>query len=586
MAQLDGRERQISRYRLAAFLGASAIAVFAGQWAGQSVGWTVFLIGMIPFAVLVNIHQRVDRALKRWKTWRQLTHEDLARLRLDWDALPVSDIPDPAAEHPFSSDMNITGRRSLAHLIDTTITTGGSRRLGDWLLEPDLDTETIRWRQRLVHDLADIPYSLQKLRWVARMESGRDRDRWNTHGLADWIQRTAHHRLDLLLLVLSCLSVLTLVGFTLWLAGLIGGWWIFSFVAYVVIYGLNGGQVLHLSDESSDLHESLGRFGAVFRFLAKRIPPYSTSVLDLTAPFRDRAAGPLASLRRLRRIAFAGGLTRNDVFFIVLNALLPWNVLFTWLLEREKVHLRSRLPAWLDRWYTLEAASALAQIAILNPDHGWPEPVDWPQWYAEEMSHPLLHFPARVYNSHRFEGLGHLGLITGSNMAGKSTFLRTVGLNTVLANAGAPVIAQTFKWQPMRVFSSMKITDSVTEGYSYFFAEVRRLKALHDALKDPANKEPLLFLIDEIFKGTNTKERLIGSRGYIRALSGGNGFGLVATHDLELIRLSEDSTAIHNLHFEETFVDGQMHFSYRLLPGPCTSTNALHIMKQAGLPVE
>src|SRR5690606_23795162 len=115
-----------------------------------------------------------------------------------------------------------------------------------------------------------------------------------------------------------------------------------------------------------------------------------------------RAHGPLSSMKRLRRIAFAAGLSRNEVMAFILNAILPWNMIFTWLLEREKDQLRTRLPEWLDRWYTLEAATSLAQLAVLNDDHTWPEPVDWPQWYAEDVSHPLIHKPVRVYNTHRF----------------------------------------------------------------------------------------------------------------------------------------------------------------------------------------
>lgn len=583
--RLEQRSKSFSQWRLMTFLAVSIIAAIIGYLGGQTPGWSVFLIGMLPFFVLVAIHQRIDNALKRWKTWQQIASEDMARLRLDWDAIPLSDIKEPVPDHPFSSDMTLCGSRSLTHLIDTSVSISGSERLGYWLLEPDLDTSTIKLRQKLVHDLADIPYTTQKLRWLARMQAESAKGRWKTKGLLDWLKRNKHHRLDNILLILLTLSSVTAIGFLGWVILGTGGWWILSFITYVIVYGLNGSHVKHLSDESSDLYESLGRFSPLFRFLAKRIPSFSTTVIELTAPYRDRAHGPLSSMKRLRRIAFAAGLSRNEVMNIILNAILPWNMIFTWLLEREKVQLRTRLPEWLDRWYTLEAATSLAQLAVLNDDHTWPEPVDWPQWYAEDVSHPLIHKPVRVYNTHRFERIGMLGLITGSNMAGKSTFLRSVGLNTILANAGGPVIAKSFKWQPMRVFSSMKITDSVTEGYSYFFAEVRRLKMLFDSLASK-NEPPLLFLIDEIFKGTNTKERLIGSRGYIRSLTTGFGFGLVATHDLELIRLSEESDSVQNLHFEETFTNGNMHFTYRLLSGPCTSTNALHIMRQAGLPIE
>lgn len=585
VGRLSARSRQISHWRLITFLTASALAALSGFFGGQAAGWSVFLVGMVPFGVLVYLHQSVEQAAKRWKTWNQVTNEDLARLRLDWEHIPPSGVGEPPPNHPYASDLNICGDRSLTHLVDLCVSQSGSDRLGFWLLDPELDTEVIKRRQRLVHELSNIPYATQKLRWVARMQSGSDRRRWDTNQLVQWLQASPGRKLDILLRVLTTLAIVNIIGFIAWVAGITSGWWVLSFVAYVAIYGLNGGSLVHLSTESAELHENLGRFRALFQFLSKRIPSRVTSVYELTFPFRDASEGPLASLKRLRGIALWAGVTRNDVLFVVLNAILPWNLIFAVLLEREKSLLRSKLPGWLDRWYTLEAASSLAHVAVLNGDHCWPVPQNVAEWYAENASHPLLHAESRVHNTHHFDQIGRLGLITGSNMAGKSTFLRTVGINTVLANAGAPVIASSFKWQPMRVFTSMKISDSVTEGYSYFYAEVRRLKALYDELTKP-DALPLLYLIDEIFKGTNTKERLIGSRGYIHSLIEGNGFGLVATHDLELIKLSQESDLVRNLHFEETFSAGNMYFTYRLMNGPCTSTNALHIMRQAGLAID
>ncbi len=585
VSRLYKQSKQLSRWRLTTFLTVAAIAAVLGYMFGQSAGWSAFLVGMIPFFVLVYTHQRIEKAIVRWTAWVHVTNEDLARLRLDWDHIPQSGVPEPSVNHPYSSDLNICGNRSLTHLVDLCVSQSGSDRLGYWLLEPELDTDVIQKRQRLVQDLVSIPYATQKLRWVARLQAGADKKRWNTNQLVQWLQASPGKKLGGLLKILSALSLINILGFTAWMIGLTPGWWVFTFIAYIAIYGLNGGALVHLSAESADLHEYLGRFRALFTYLSKRIPSWTTAAYELTFPFRDKSEGPLASLKRLRKIALWAGVTRNDVFFVIFNAILPWNVIFVVLLEKEKSLLRSQLPGWLDRWYTLEAAASLAHVAVLNADHCWPVAVSLSEWHAEDASHPLLHSESRVYNTHQFDKIGKLGLITGSNMAGKSTFLRTVGINTVLANAGAPVIAKSFKWQPMRVYTSMKISDSVTEGYSYFYAEVRRLKSLYDEIKKP-EELPLLYLIDEIFKGTNTKERLIGSRGYIHSLIHGNGFGLVATHDLELIKLSQESELVRNLHFEETFTAGNMHFTYRLMNGPCTSTNALHIMRQAGLEID
>ena len=170
-------------------------------------------------------------------------------------------------------------------------------------------------------------------------------------------------------------------------------------------------------------------------------------------------------------------------------------------------------------------------------------------------------------------------------MAGKSTFLRTLGLNLLLAFAGSVVDGTALAASPLRLFTSIKISDSVTQGVSFFYAEVKRLKRLLDEL-ERGDTLPLFFCIDEIFRGTNNRERLIGSRSYIRQLVDKHGVGLISTHDLELVKLAEELPAITNYHFRDDVVNGQMVFDYKLHLGPCPTTNALKVMRNAGLPVE
>jgi DNA mismatch repair ATPase MutS len=181
------------------------------------------------------------------------------------------------------------------------------------------------------------------------------------------------------------------------------------------------------------------------------------------------------------------------------------------------------------------------------------------------------------------EQQGTVMLITGSNMAGKSTFLRTLGLNLCLAYAGAPVNARSLETVLFELYGCIKVSDSVTDGYSYFYAEVRRLRGLLRRL-EAGSRYPIFFMIDEIFKGTNNRERLIGSTAYIHALAGKNCVGAISTHDLELVKLAETLPRIRNYHFREDVVNGRMSFAYKLRHGPCPTTNALKIMELEGLP--
>jgi DNA mismatch repair ATPase MutS len=273
---------------------------------------------------------------------------------------------------------------------------------------------------------------------------------------------------------------------------------------------------------------------------------------------------------------------------LILNALLPWNLHVARRLNRYKGEIDRSLPQWLEVWFELEALGSLAGFAYLNPENAFPEIIAATEaqviFEANALGHPLIPYPERVCNDFSLAGPGSIDLITGSNMSGKSTFLRTVGVNLRLAYAGGPVNATACRLSLLRLFSCLNVSDSVTDGISYFYAEVKRLRALLDELDQDASC-PLLYLIDEIFRGTNNRERYLGSQAYIRALAGKSGMGLIATHDLELVKLADELPQLKNYHFRETVANGRMLFDYRLRPGPCPTTNALKIMELEGLPV-
>ena len=245
-----------------------------------------------------------------------------------------------------------------------------------------------------------------------------------------------------------------------------------------------------------------------------------------------------------------------------------------------------RLPVWLDAWHELEALNSLANFAYLNPRNVFPEILpEQSVFRARAIGHPLIGPEFRICNDFELDGQRRIALLTGSNMAGKSTFIRTVGVNLCLAYAGAPVTADQLEVSLFRVFSCIQVSDSVQDGLSYFYAEVKRLKALLSATEEEGL--PVMFLIDEIYRGTNNRERHIGSHALTRALaSHPTAVGIIATHDLELAKLADEIKGIVNFHFREQVVEGRMVFDYLLRPGPCPTTNALQIMRMEGLPVE
>jgi DNA mismatch repair ATPase MutS len=262
---------------------------------------------------------------------------------------------------------------------------------------------------------------------------------------------------------------------------------------------------------------------------------------------------------------------------------------FIWRLQRLQARIADHLPQWLDILAEVEATSACATFAYLHPAYVWPTfPAGaheaGPTLEATRLGHPLIPATQRVSNDAALHGRGELWLVTGSNMSGKSTFLRTIGINVCLAQAGAPVCGARFEWSWVRLHCCIRVEDSIEQGLSHFYAEVKRLKLILEAARD-RSAAPVLYLIDEIFRGTNNRERLIGSRAYIQALASHNGFGLVTTHDLELAELETAISTLRNVHFQERIEDGALSFDYVLRPGPCPTTNTLRIMAMEGLPV-
>jgi len=363
--------------------------------------------------------------------------------------------------------------------------------------------------------------------------------------------------------------------------------WPIAFLIYAGLSIAKQGRTTSAWGEVQDLEKALRRFRAVFQYLESRRFGGRPQLAQVCAPFLGPRKRPSAELKRVERIAWGLGLrTIGPVWFLV-NVLMPWDFFFTYRLEQLRNEISQLMPRWLDAWYELEALNSLANFAWLNPSYAFPEFVlNSTLFDARGLGHPLIKAEHKICNDLELDEQRRIVILTGSNMAGKSTFLRTVGVNLCLAYAGAPVNAERLRTSLFRIFTCIKVSDSVQDGLSYFYAEVKRLKLLLSAT-ETEDDLPVMFLIDEIFRGTNNRERHIGSHAFIRALSSGrNALGLIATHDLELTNLADEIPGIANFHFREEVGDGKMVFDYQLRPGPCPTTNALQIMRIEGLPVD
>lgn len=575
------------------FICGVLLAMAFCNFAGQRAAWFVGALIAIAFSVVTIYHNRVRDSLTRNSLLIEIKQVHIARIHLDWERIPPADPSASAVPgHPFENDLDITGERSLHRLVDCAVTKEGSERLKSWLLSPRPDAEVIKRRQALVRELK-VHYTfrdkLQLLSAVARINSGRrgGPSLWNSRILVEWLARDERKDSLLPTVVLLCvLSAVNILCVVLASFHLIPPIWPITFVIYAGAMILKQSRIATAWGELQELEKTLTHFQVVFGYLESRRYKNMPGLAQVCAPFSEEGKQPSQEVRRLGRLAAALGLRTNPILSILVHLLVPWDFIFTHRLELVKREIAGLLPRWLDSWHELEALNSLANFAYLNANYEFPELLpETGRIVARKLGHPLLKPESKVCNDFELDHSRRIVILTGSNMAGKSTFLRTIGVNLVLAYAGAPVNADRLQTSLFRIFTCIKVSDSVQDGLSYFYAEVKRLQALLAAVEveDPL---PVLFLIDEIFRGTNSRERLIGSRSYIRTLAERTPVGLVATHDLELIKLADEIEGVVNQHFREEVFDGRMVFDYRLRTGPCPTTNALTIMRLEGLPVE
>jgi len=572
--------------RLLTFVG--GIIFTAAVWiiGGAVWGIAALVISLIAFRVVAGIHSRVKGSLIRHGLWRDIKTAQIARMTLDWERIPAELKFRDYADRALELDLDLTGDHSLHRLIDTTVSREASTRLRDWLATTTPDPDQIARRQALVRELVAHTLFRDKLRLNGTLTARGANWRWEGDRVRRWLDdQRPTNSLRPYIIGLTALAGVNMLLFVLTQVAGIPPLWGFTFMAYLGIYlwkvqliGDPFGLALALRDPLSDLR-------TVFEYLENAPYGEKTHLRTLCAPFLE-ADRPSAQLKRVERVLAAASVRHNPILWMLFSAVMPWDIYTAHWLNKSRAAVAERLPVWLDVWTELDAVCALANVGYLNPAYTFPELVtDGALFEGQQIGHPLLPDADRVCNDFTLRDLGDVALITGSNMSGKSTFLRTVGINLCLAYAGGMVNGQRLRIVPFRLFTCIRVTDSVTDGISYFYAEVKRLKALLVELEEKT-ANPLFFLIDEIFRGTNNRERLIGSRSYIRALVGKHGVGIISTHDLELVHLADELAQLTNYHFTETVGEGRLLFDYRMRPGPSPTTNALAIMEMEGLPVE
>ncbi len=586
-------ERQSDRQgivNVALFFGALA-ALLVGFF-GKASGWywLAALLGL-GFIASFTYHMRIDEQRRRYRELVQMQDEALARLRRDWAQLPLPPYPPATDATGLARDLDLTGRASLLHLLGTARTPAGLATLQGWLLAP-APVAVAQARQGMIRALADLPDFRDALALGARLMGAAQHDyeafaRWaagpaffaNRRGIL-WMARI----LPFITLALVIAQVVGWLPVPLWL------------VTVAVAYGvtnLAGKEAAAFIEEVAERNQIFAGYAQIFALLGAQ-DFAEPDLRALQARLQAHGVSAAAQMQRLRRIMPLVELRRMPLFMViqVFTLLMFHNA---WLLDRWRGEAGGQVGAWLTALGDFEALSALATLAHDNPTWAFPDLLAHgatPTLTARDLGHPLLPPDRCVGNAVTIGPPGRFVLVTGSNMSGKSTLLRAVGVNVVLAQAGGPVCAAALRLPPVQLATSIRIADSLEQGVSYFMAELRQLKTVVDAAQalGPAGDTTLLFLLDEILHGTNTAERQIAARHIIRRLLDLGATGMVSTHDLTLADAPELLAAAELVHFTEDFARVNstpvMRFDYHLRPGLATSTNALKLMEIVGLPLD
>jgi hypothetical protein len=588
IAMLRDRERKISAFRLIAVAATIAIAFWDLRAA---------LITLAAFVVLVVLHDRAIRARTRAENGAKFYERGLARIDDVWPGLGDAGADFADDHHPYAGDFDLFGRGSLFELISVAVTAAGRRRLASWLKEPPRDADEIRERQAAVLELREKvdlreDVAIEAAEISREVESAK-LDAW---GAMESVRLTAFERLAAIALPAATVVMLpvTLPSLIAKLIGMthpeasMGAIANVPATPLVILIVLTAFFARRLHPRVEPVIAAVERAEPALALLGgvlARIERESFVSKRLRA-LHDRLSesGLAASeeIRKLRKLVALLDARRNQ-FFAPFAALLLWTVHVALAIERWRVRSGSRIGDWIEAVAEIEALSSMASFAFEHPSYAMPEIVTpGPRFDARDLGHPLIPADRRVTNGISLDETLRLLVVSGSNMSGKSTMMRSVGIAAVLAMAGAPVCASASRLSTMQVGASIRIADSLQENASRFYAEILRIRQVLEM----SAHGPLLYLLDEVLAGTNSHDRRIGAEAIVRGLVERGAIGLVSTHDLALAQIAESlAPRAANVHFEDHLEDGKVVFDYRMRPGVVTKSNALELMRSVGIEV-
>ena len=611
---LERRVAGVARLRMISFF--VMVGPFLLLETTSTERWPILLVlgsaGLCVFLVLLGHHRRLKRNLSRASLQVVLNREAQARLDRRWDDLPPAPVPTAPDDHPSAGDLDLVGRASLSHLVGRVCAAPGKALFRQMVLDPlaplpATSSELIRslrpeppettatptdgWREALserqeaVRSLSEQCAFREQFELFSReIEGGGTLS--DTERFLKWLEqpRWLANRRGLVLFArtLGIFTPLTLgtwqLGWTPGVLPVLGG------LGAIWLHRIVGAAAAVRFGSAEAGEGELVGWSALLG-MVERTPSGGPALERIRGSAQNPVPGAKKAIRLLARITDTASVRSSSLLHFPLAALFAWDVhVLDWL---ERWHAKHAVVAsgWIRSLGELEALCALAGLAYDHPDWSFAAFSDEPKAgiHGMELGHPLLEQDGCVRNDVRLPGPGGLLLVTGSNMAGKTTLLRAIGVNQALALAGGAVAARGFYTRPILPWTAMRVRDSLDEGVSYFLAELHRLKRVVDA----AQSGPTLYLLDEILQGTNSEERKIAARMVLEQLMDTEAIGAITTHDLSLASSDSLDQGATQVHFREKVREigdrRELHFDYKLRPGPATSRNALLLLEIVGL---
>lgn len=577
--ELKRKINYLSWLRLLVFLGAIGMLWLISPFS-LTLSIVCFILLMLIFVVIIRLQSRLQDLSGLLQAKQQLMEKELQALNGEWPEFENPD--DPAMDTlSFVADLDIFGRGSLYQYINRTFSGKGENRLSYYLCDISTDRNMIHQRQQCIRELSD------KHEWIITYYAIGKQNKLSNHKYArllSWAgsEKKKYWSTGMYLLLSIAIPAIQSIMLILLITGVINGYhFLVSLLAALAINGLFLRRVNRVHNSISKTYDLLLTTSGLIQQIEKT--PFSSAMAkQLQSQLHHEGISPAGQLRKLSKIVSALDNRLNILVGIFLNALVMWDL--QQMIRLEKWHHRfgHKVPEWISVTAEFEALCSLAVFAINHPGFSFAELSDTPGLLeAVEAGHPLIDKKRRVCNNFIMQQQGQFVVITGANMAGKSTFLRTIGVNIVLAASGTVVCAKKWNYFPVKLLTGIRISDNLLNNESYFYAELKRLQQIVESKKQG---EKSMILLDEILRGTNSSDKHRGTVLLLKKLLSLNGAGIIATHDVSIGSLEKELPGkIVNHCFEVELENDELYFDYKLKPGISQKLNASFLLEKMGI---